>query len=139
MYLKKKNYFFYLWCNNPTRSQIASLLRLLDHTPLDTHKRQKSSQRMISPSRRPLPTQHTTNTRDELPYLQQDSNIEQPQIYALDFTATGISIFFTSVYFFPTCFMVLQQLYIQRNNYNLCIFIVILLLSTYSYCSSMYS
>jgi hypothetical protein len=37
------------------------------------HTRQDSSERVISSSQRPLPKQHTTNTRDEHPRHQQDS------------------------------------------------------------------
>ena len=58
---------FVLWRYSPTRVRSASLPRFLDHTQLDTHTRKDSSGRVISPSHRPLPTQHTTNTRDEHP------------------------------------------------------------------------
>jgi hypothetical protein len=37
---------------------------------LDLHCRQDSSGRLISPSQRPLPAQHTSNARDERPHLQ---------------------------------------------------------------------
>jgi len=52
----------FLWINSPNRAQAASLLRSLYHIQLDIHNKQESSERVISSSQRPLPTQHTTNT-----------------------------------------------------------------------------
>jgi hypothetical protein len=55
------------------------LLRFLDHTQLDTHNSLYGHPgRVVIPSHRPLPIQHTTNTRDENPRPQCDSN-PQPQ------------------------------------------------------------
>jgi hypothetical protein len=45
----------------------------------DTHTLCDSSELIISSSQRPLPTQHTTNTRDERPCPQQDSNPRSQQ------------------------------------------------------------
>jgi len=42
----------------------ASLLRFVDQTQLDP------SERVISSSQRPLPAQHTTNTKDGYPFPQ---------------------------------------------------------------------
>ena len=54
----------------------TSMLRFLDHTQLETHTRAVeflcTSDQPVA--KRPLPTQHTTNTRDKQPCLQQDSN-----------------------------------------------------------------
>jgi hypothetical protein len=44
------------------------------HTHTDTHTRQNSSEQVIGPSQRPLPTQHTANTGDRHPCLQRVSN-----------------------------------------------------------------
>jgi hypothetical protein len=70
--------FLFLWPNDPTRTQTALLLRFLDHTHAHTHTRthtqQDFSERVISQSQRPLPTQHTTNTRNEHKCPQRDSN-----------------------------------------------------------------
>jgi len=43
------------------------------------HTRQDSSVRVISLSQMPLHTQHTTNTEDEHPYTQRDSNARSQQ------------------------------------------------------------
>jgi hypothetical protein len=55
-----------LWSNNPNRAQATSLLRSLYHIQLDIHNKQESSERVISSSQRPLPTQHTTNTVENI-------------------------------------------------------------------------
>ena len=60
-----------------------------------THTWWDSSAQVISSSRRPLPTQQTTNTRNETPCPQRDSKpampaVELPQTYAFDCTTTGI-------------------------------------------------
>jgi hypothetical protein len=76
-------YFYFLWRYSPTRAEAASLLRILDHTHTQKHKTQtdththtgyRSSERMISPSQKPLATQHTANIIDEHPCPQWDSN-----------------------------------------------------------------
>jgi len=47
----------------------------LPNTHTHTHTRWDSSESVTTPSHRPpLPTEHTTNTRDEHPCLQRDSN-----------------------------------------------------------------
>jgi hypothetical protein len=56
-------YNFFVWHSSPNRPKAFSLLRFLDHTQLNTHTRYNSSKRVISTSQRPLPVQHTTNTR----------------------------------------------------------------------------
>jgi len=73
------------------------VLRSVVSTQLATHVKWDSYKRVISSSRRPLPTQHTTNTREKHPCSQQDSNPRSyqlegggPQTYALDRTATRI-------------------------------------------------
>ena len=50
-----------------------SHLRFVDHTVLDTDLLQDSSERMISPPQRPLPTKHVKNTR-RTSISQRDSN-----------------------------------------------------------------
>jgi hypothetical protein len=64
------------------------------HTIRHTKKAMDTSQGVISPSQRPLPTQHTTNTRDEhsRPHwgMNPRSAIRELQTYALDHTAIGI-------------------------------------------------
>ena len=50
------------------------ILRFLDHTHIDTYAKQNSSEWVISSSQRLFPTQHTTNTTDEHPNPQWDSN-----------------------------------------------------------------
>jgi hypothetical protein len=79
-----------VWCRSRCQASTASLLRLLDRTQLVTYTWYNSFY-VISLSQRLLPTQHTTNTRDEHPCLQQDSNpqsSEQLQTYALDCMST---------------------------------------------------
>jgi hypothetical protein len=49
------------------------------YTIRHTHTRQDSSEVVISPSPRPLPTQYTTNTRDEHSYPQRDPNPKSQQ------------------------------------------------------------
>ena len=44
------------------------------HTHTHTYTQYDFSERVISTSQRPLPTQHTTNKWDEHPYAQWDSN-----------------------------------------------------------------
>jgi hypothetical protein len=51
----------------PRSSQGRLVLRFLDHAQLDIHTRYDSSERVISPSQRPLRTQHTTNKRYACP------------------------------------------------------------------------
>ena len=58
----------------PARSPAASFFTFLDHTQLDIHTRYDSSLIAISPSQRPLPTQHPTNTRDENPRPKREWN-----------------------------------------------------------------
>jgi hypothetical protein len=60
-------------------------MRILDHTHLDTFTRYKFPERVVSPSQRPLPTQHRTNTRDDHPCIQWDSNprFQQPNWFRL--------------------------------------------------------
>jgi len=53
-------------------------LSFLDHTQLDTLTRYDSFEGMMGSSKRPLPAQHTTNTRDKHPCPQQDSNPQFP-------------------------------------------------------------
>jgi len=65
---------FCLWCNIPTRTKVSFLLRFLHHTRLDTHTSWDYCCGMNISSHRPLPTQHTTNTRDGHAYPQLDSN-----------------------------------------------------------------
>ena len=54
-----------------THSLIHSLSHT--HTHTHTHTHNDSSEQVISSSQRPLPTQHTTNTRDEYPRPQRNS------------------------------------------------------------------
>jgi hypothetical protein len=66
----------------------------LDHAQLDAHPVEPCVQ-VISPSQKVVPTLHRTNTIDEYPCSQWDSNrqsqqIERPQTYAFDRTATRI-------------------------------------------------
>jgi hypothetical protein len=71
---------FSLWRNSPTLAQAASLLMFPDHTHTHTHTRARArtqaglSRRGISSSQRPLSAQHATNTRNEHPCPQRDSN-----------------------------------------------------------------
>jgi len=58
----------------PARSPAASFFRFLDHTELDIHTWYDSSEIVISPSQRLLLTQHATNTTDENPRPQRESN-----------------------------------------------------------------
>ena len=51
----------------------------LRHTHTHTHTHVGLSERVISPSQRPLLPQHTTNTRDEHPCHQRDSNARSQQ------------------------------------------------------------
>jgi hypothetical protein len=53
---------FCLWHNSPIWAKAASLLRFLNRPQLDTHSWCDSSERVISLSQRPLPTQHTKET-----------------------------------------------------------------------------
>ena len=81
----------------------SSLRRLIveifgSHT--DTHIRYDSSEWVISPSQRPLPTQHTTNTKDENPCIQRDSNPRYQQAYALHHTTTGSGVPFITTHFY---------------------------------------
>ena len=55
----------------------ASRSDAITHT--HTHTRRDSSERVISSSDRPLPTQHTTNKTDEHPCCQRDSNPQSQQ------------------------------------------------------------
>jgi hypothetical protein len=71
--------FSLLWRNSSTPGLAASLLRHPGRTQSDTHNRLHSSERAITTSLRPLPTQHTTNTRDTHPYHQRDSNPRSQQ------------------------------------------------------------
>jgi len=54
----------YVRRNSPTRAQAPSMLRSLYHPQLDTHTqtRDDSSEQVISPEQRPLPTLNKTNT-----------------------------------------------------------------------------
>jgi hypothetical protein len=54
------------------------------HPITHTHTRQDSSERVISSTQRPLPTQRTTNTRDEHPCPQRDSNPDPSNEAAAD-------------------------------------------------------
>ena len=67
---KLKGFFFWLKCPIGLRL----LLFEVSKSHSDTHSRQDSSVRVISTSQRPLPTQHTTNTRDKPACPQRDSN-----------------------------------------------------------------
>ena len=59
---------FFLWRSSPKWAYSASSLRFSRlHTHTHTHSRQDSSERVIRSSKLPLPTKHTTNTRDEEP------------------------------------------------------------------------
>ena len=60
--------FNFLQCKSPARSSGSSLLRFQDPTLLDTLTRQESSEQVIILSYRPLPTQHTANTRHKHPF-----------------------------------------------------------------------
>ena len=72
---------YFLWCKQPPSAP--------DRLTVEGPKRHKirhtqtpgttPSVRVISPSKRPLPTQHTTNTRDEHPCRQRDSNPRSQQ------------------------------------------------------------
>lgn len=65
----------FLCCNSPARTQAASFFRVIHHTQLDTsaHALQDSSERVINSSQRPLPSQRTTNTRDQISRFQRNS------------------------------------------------------------------
>ena len=54
-------YIYILWRNFPLRAYAVSFFGFVDHKQLDTHKytRYNSSERVISSSHRPLPTQQT--------------------------------------------------------------------------------
>jgi len=81
--------FLYRKC--PNWASAATLLRFLDHTQLHTHThthiyihkikntRQVSSESVINSSQRLLPTQHTSNRRNEHPCCQRDSNPRSQQ------------------------------------------------------------
>jgi hypothetical protein len=58
---------------------------------------------VISPSHRPLPTQHTTNTTDELPYPQLDSNPRPPQSSRVNGSALVMLAQSQSVTFLTKC------------------------------------
>jgi len=68
---------FFLCRYSPTGAQAASFLKVLNHTQLDTHPVDCSGG-VIGPSRRPLPTQHATNTRDVHASPERDLNLAMP-------------------------------------------------------------
>ena len=59
-----------LWRNSPTVTVEVSRSDKIRHT----HSRQDPSEPVITSSHRPLPTQHTTKTRDRHPCRRRDSN-----------------------------------------------------------------
>jgi hypothetical protein len=60
---------------------MPSRFEVLHHTQLDTHNRLDFSVGVISSSQRPLPAQHTTDTRGELPFPQRYSFLRGLAIY----------------------------------------------------------
>jgi len=67
------------------------------HTHTHTHTRQDSSERVISLSQRPLPTQHTANTKRRTSMMSVEfeptiAAIKQPQNYVLNRRITVISL-----------------------------------------------
>jgi hypothetical protein len=77
--LHQKWRFLILW-RNRLHSGLARLnFGFLDHTQLDTRSRKDSSEREISSSQRPLPTQNTTNTRHQYIWLRRNSNPQSQQ------------------------------------------------------------
>jgi hypothetical protein len=92
---------------NSSRAWATSLLMFLVHTDTSTP-RQDSSKRVICPLQRPLPTHHTTNTREEHPWCQRDSNQRSQQLKSCSLgscTANGI---FTLIRISEVLSMVLQ-------------------------------
>ena len=81
-FVDKTALFFcsFLWRTNQTQALADTMLRFLGHTirHTNTHTRtqQDSSERVISSSQRPFPTQHTT---DEHPCRQRYSNARSRQ------------------------------------------------------------
>jgi hypothetical protein len=67
---------FYLWRNSSAWAMATSVLRFLDHTQThqDTHAVGFLCTSEQPIAQRPLPTQHTTNTRDEQPCPRRYSN-----------------------------------------------------------------
>jgi len=75
----------------------ATLVDTHTHTHTQTHTEQDSSELVIGSSHRPLRTQHTKkhNRRTSMTSMGFESEIsaiEQPQTYALERTAAGISL-----------------------------------------------
>ena len=56
---------FLLFFGRQSKSGLSRLIFEVSRSHADTHNRQDSPERMISSSQRPLPTRHTTNTKDE--------------------------------------------------------------------------
>ena len=73
---------YFLCTNSPTSAQASSFLRFLDYTQLDTHThthfRLDCSILVISPSHKPLRTQRSINTKEQL-CPQRDSNTQSHQ------------------------------------------------------------
>jgi hypothetical protein len=93
LHCMKASVFSFCGAANRIEPESPHCSGFLYDTQSDTRK--DSSERVISASQRPLPTQHKTNTRDEEPCPQRDSNprsqiIRQLQTYALNRAATGI-------------------------------------------------
>jgi len=85
------------------------------HTHTQTHTPYGSAERLISPSQRPLQTQHKTNTRKEHPspaiFEPAIPAIKQPHNYALDRTATGTGLLSTSFQIYMLkCYFVMRYL-----------------------------
>ena len=71
-------HLFFLWCNSQSGLDRLIVEVSRSCTFRRTHTQKDSSERIICLSQRPLPTQLTTDTRDETPCSQRDSNL-RPQ------------------------------------------------------------
>jgi hypothetical protein len=115
----------FFFCDKQPKLSLGRLNAEVARSYTDTHAsaRQDFSARVITLSHRPLPTQHTTNTRGEQPYPQRASNRQsqqsrQLQTYAVDRAATGVSMY--SPFFFvalrPNASHGLLILEVSRSN-----------------------
>jgi hypothetical protein len=80
-YLSQMPMYFMFSVAQQPKSSLGRLIGKVyrKHAVRDTHTREDSSGRVISSSQKPLPTQNTTNTREEHPCRQHDSNPRSQQ------------------------------------------------------------
>jgi hypothetical protein len=69
-------YIYYIYLVQQPNSGVSRFMVEVytSHTVIQTHTRQDSSQPVISSWQRPLPTHHTTNTREQNPCPKRNSN-----------------------------------------------------------------